>query len=97
VTTTHLLLQEVSSLVLLTTTATFRQWVRPDVPFLTGIFLFFSSLKQLQHLKLACLADFLLPEVLKPHPFTPLPFRTFQERLGNVDGKGTAESVYHGR
>ncbi len=61
--------------------------------FLIGIFLLFSSLWQLEHLKLACLADFLLPEVLKHHPFTPLPSRTFQDRLGNVDCKGTAESL----
>jgi hypothetical protein len=39
------------------------------------------------------LADFLLPEVLKHHPFTPLPSRTFQERMGNVDCKGTVESL----
>jgi hypothetical protein len=94
VTTTNLLLQEVSSPALLDyhsnipTMGTSRCTIS-----LIGIFLFLSSLKQLEHLKLACLADFLLPEVLKHHPFTPLPSRTFQERLGNADCKGTAESL----
>jgi hypothetical protein len=94
VTTTKLLLQEVSSLVLLDNHSNIPTMgtSRCTISHRDFIF-FFSSLKQLQHLKLACLADFLLPEVLQHHPFTPLPSRTFQERLGNVDCKGTAESL----
>jgi hypothetical protein len=94
VTTTNLLLQEVSSLVLLDNHSNIPTMGTSQCTISHRDFsFFFSSLKQLQHLKLACLAGFLLPEVLQHHPFTPLPSRTFQERLGNVDCKGTAESL----